>query len=141
MGDELLVVLFFAAVRRRHRQLSQCLHSPAAGRAIGGPPAVALSQVRQPVCAGTTTSRFSPGSSFGGAAATAGIRSRIQYPLIELATALIWAWMATGATGTSSSRFAGALFLTILLGIAMTDAREYIIPDEFSIGGLVSGWC
>jgi leader peptidase (prepilin peptidase)/N-methyltransferase len=31
------------------------------------------------------------------------------------------------------------VFLTLLLGIAMTDAREYIIPDEFSLGGLVIG--
>ena len=29
--------------------------------------------------------------------------------------------------------------MTILLGIAMTDAREYLIPDEFTIGGLVIG--
>jgi leader peptidase (prepilin peptidase)/N-methyltransferase len=28
------------------------------------------------------------------------------------------------------------VFFTLLLGIAMTDAREYIIPDEFSLGGL-----
>jgi len=28
---------------------------------------------------------------------------------------------------------------TLLLGIAVTDAREYIIPDEFSLGGLVLG--
>jgi hypothetical protein len=32
-----------------------------------------------------------------------------------------------------------AVFFTILLGIALTDAREYIIPDEFSLGGLVIG--
>jgi leader peptidase (prepilin peptidase)/N-methyltransferase len=32
-----------------------------------------------------------------------------------------------------------ALFFTLLLGIALTDARSYIIPDEFSIGGLVLG--
>ena len=31
------------------------------------------------------------------------------------------------------------MFGTILLGIAMTDAREYIIPDEFTWGGLVIG--
>ena len=31
------------------------------------------------------------------------------------------------------------MFVTILLGIAMTDARAYIIPDEFSLGGLVLG--
>jgi leader peptidase (prepilin peptidase)/N-methyltransferase len=31
------------------------------------------------------------------------------------------------------------VFGTVLLGIAMTDARAYIIPDEFSIGGLALG--
>lgn len=62
----------------------------------------------------------------------------IQYPLIELATGLIWAWMA-GRYGFELDALRAALFLTLLLGIAMTDAREYIIPDEFSIGGLVLG--
>jgi leader peptidase (prepilin peptidase)/N-methyltransferase len=33
----------------------------------------------------------------------------------------------------------GAVFATILLGIAMTDARSYLIPDEFSLGGLAIG--
>jgi leader peptidase (prepilin peptidase)/N-methyltransferase len=33
----------------------------------------------------------------------------------------------------------GGVFITLLLGIALTDAREYIIPDEFTIGGLVAG--
>lgn len=62
----------------------------------------------------------------------------IQYPLIELATALIWAGFAWRA-GPSLEAVRGAFFFTILLGIAMTDAREYIIPDEFSIGGLILG--
>ncbi|HSC58216.1 MAG TPA: prepilin peptidase [Gemmatimonadales bacterium] len=62
----------------------------------------------------------------------------IQYPLIELVTAAIWAGFAW-ALGPSLEAFRGAIFFTILLGIAMTDAREYIIPDEFSIGGLVLG--
>jgi leader peptidase (prepilin peptidase)/N-methyltransferase len=62
----------------------------------------------------------------------------IQYPLIELATATIWVWMAM-QFGNELEAVRGALFLTILLGIAMTDAREYIIPDEFSIGGLILG--
>lgn len=62
----------------------------------------------------------------------------IQYPLIELATALLWAWMAYRYS-LEWEALRAALFLTILLGIAMTDAREYIIPDEFSIGGLVIG--
>jgi leader peptidase (prepilin peptidase)/N-methyltransferase len=62
----------------------------------------------------------------------------IQYPLIELVTALIWAFMAW-RYGIGLEGLKGAAFATILLGIAMTDARAYIIPDEFSIGGLVLG--
>ena len=69
---------------------------------------------------------------------TCGSRISIQYPLIELATALIW----VGAFLYFESPWralSGAIFGTLLLGIAMTDAREYIIPDEFSGGGLVVG--
>ena len=61
-----------------------------------------------------------------------------MYPLVELATALIWAGMAWHH-GPSLDALSGAVFGTILLGIAMTDARTYIIPDEFSLGGLVIG--
>ena len=60
------------------------------------------------------------------------------YPLIELATACIWAYMAW-RHGITIEALRGAVFGTILLGIAMTDARQYIIPDEFSWGGLVIG--
>ena len=60
------------------------------------------------------------------------------YPTVELATALVWAWMA-GTRGFTPEALGGALFCTILLGIAMTDAREYLIPDEFTLGGLVIG--
>lgn len=62
----------------------------------------------------------------------------VQYPLVELATGLIWAgtfWHF----GLEPEALRGALLLTILLGIALTDARFYIIPDEFSIGGAVLG--
>lgn len=62
----------------------------------------------------------------------------IQYPLVELANALIWAFMAW-REGPTITFLAGAVFFSILLGITMTDAREYIIPDEFSLGGLVIG--
>ncbi|HUR95528.1 MAG TPA: prepilin peptidase [Gemmatimonadales bacterium] len=61
-----------------------------------------------------------------------------QYPLIELATALLWAFM-TWRYGFGLEALRGAAFFTVLLGIAMTDARAYIIPDEFSLGGLVLG--
>jgi leader peptidase (prepilin peptidase) / N-methyltransferase len=62
----------------------------------------------------------------------------VQYPLIELVTAGIWAYMAW-RHGPALEALRGATFATILLGIAMTDARAYIIPDEFSWGGLVIG--
>jgi len=62
----------------------------------------------------------------------------VQYPLIELATAGIWAYMAW-RHGVSLETLRGAVFGTILLGIAMTDAREYIIPNEFTLGGLMIG--
>ncbi|MEZ4587983.1 MAG: prepilin peptidase [Gemmatimonadales bacterium] len=62
----------------------------------------------------------------------------VLYPLVELATGVLWAWMAW-RFGPTLLALKGALFTTILLGIAMTDAREYIIPDEFTIGGMVLG--
>jgi leader peptidase (prepilin peptidase)/N-methyltransferase len=62
----------------------------------------------------------------------------VQYPLIELATGVIWAWMAW-RFGFGLEALRGAVFATILLGIAVTDARAYIIPDEFSLGGLALG--
>ncbi|HEV8176802.1 MAG TPA: prepilin peptidase [Gemmatimonadales bacterium] len=62
----------------------------------------------------------------------------MMYPLIELATAGIWAYMAW-RHGLTIEALRGAAFFTILLGIAMTDARRYIIPDEFSWGGLAIG--
>jgi hypothetical protein len=41
--------------------------------------------------------------------------------------------------GLSAESARGAVFLTILLGIAITDARFYIIPDQFSLGGGLLG--
>lgn len=62
----------------------------------------------------------------------------VQYPLIELATGLVWAGVFTLYGPTWEALRAGA-FLTILLGISISDARFYIIPDEFSVGGAVLG--
>jgi leader peptidase (prepilin peptidase)/N-methyltransferase len=62
----------------------------------------------------------------------------IQYPLIELATAVIWGYFAW-RHGLSVEALRDAVFVTLLLGIAMTDAREYIIPNEFTYGGMALG--
>ena len=60
------------------------------------------------------------------------------YPAIELATALIWV-AAVVRYGLTWQALVVAVFFTLLLGIATTDARTYLIPDEFSLGGLVLG--
>lgn len=69
-----------------------------------------------------------------------GCRTRIspQYPLVELVTAGIWVGAAM-RFGVQWQALVVAVFFTILLGIALTDARTYIIPDEFTIGGTVLG--
>lgn len=67
-----------------------------------------------------------------------GTRISAQYPIIETATALIWIGSAA-VHGPTVEALRAALFLTILLGIAMTDAREMVIPDQFSLGGTALG--
>ena len=65
-------------------------------------------------------------------------RISIQYPLIELTTASLWV-AAVLRHGFGWQALSSGLFFTLLLGIALTDARKYIIPDEFTWGGLVIG--
>jgi len=61
-----------------------------------------------------------------------------QYPIIEAVVGVLWlaAMLAYGPT----LRFVAAAVLgTILIGIAVTDARHYLIPDEYNWVGLVLG--
>lgn len=60
----------------------------------------------------------------------------IQYPLVELATGLLWV-AAFVVYGPSFLALRMAVFATLLLGIAVTDAREFLIPDGFTVFGLV----
>ncbi|HEX6135555.1 MAG TPA: prepilin peptidase [Longimicrobiales bacterium] len=62
----------------------------------------------------------------------------VQYPLIELVTALIWI-AAVVRFGVTFDALHSAIFLTILLGIAMTDAKEMVIPDQFTLVGAALG--
>jgi len=58
------------------------------------------------------------------------------YPLLELVVALGWlgAELHYGATLTA---FRVAVLGTILLGIMITDATHYVIPDGFTVFGLI----
>jgi prepilin signal peptidase PulO-like enzyme (type II secretory pathway) len=60
----------------------------------------------------------------------------IRYPLTELACAAIWGSMVL-VHGPSFEALRGALLLTLLLGVALSDARFYLIPDQFTLGGAV----
>ena len=60
----------------------------------------------------------------------------MQYPAVELLVALGWvACVLTFDVTFEALRV--AIFGTILFGIAVTDAKHYLIPDGFTISGLV----
>lgn len=59
-----------------------------------------------------------------------------QYPAVELAVAL--GWLASfWYFGLTFEALRIAIFGTILLGIAVTDALHYLIPDGFTLSGLL----
>jgi leader peptidase (prepilin peptidase)/N-methyltransferase len=57
-----------------------------------------------------------------------------MYPAVEATTALIWGG-AAALLGPTLVAVQLAVAATLLLGIAVSDARAFIIPHEFSIGG------
>ncbi len=67
-----------------------------------------------------------------------GARISAQYVLVEAAGALIWGGAAWWF-GPSLAAVHAAVLATLALGIALTDGRYFVIPDEFSLGGLGLG--
>ena len=67
-----------------------------------------------------------------------GAKVSIQYPLVELAVGCIWAGAVAGL-GPTWSALSAAVFFTLVLGIAITDVKTFIIPHEFTIGGGIIG--
>jgi leader peptidase (prepilin peptidase) / N-methyltransferase len=65
-------------------------------------------------------------------------RISIQYPVIELAVALTWLAMALWH-GPGLEAVRASILFTILLGIAIIDARHRIIPDQLSVVGALIG--
>ena len=58
------------------------------------------------------------------------------YPIVEALTGLIWV-LALVYAGPSFMALRLAVFATILLGVAITDFRDYVIPDGFTVTGLL----
>jgi leader peptidase (prepilin peptidase) / N-methyltransferase len=59
----------------------------------------------------------------------------LQYPAVELAVALGWL-AAFWHFGVGLEALRVSVFGSILLGIAITDARHYLIPDGYTLSGL-----
>jgi leader peptidase (prepilin peptidase)/N-methyltransferase len=65
-------------------------------------------------------------------------RISVQYPLVEVAVGLVW-FGGAAQFGITVEGLSAAVFVTLLLGIALTDAQHYVIPDIFSLGGAAAG--
>jgi leader peptidase (prepilin peptidase)/N-methyltransferase len=70
-----------------------------------------------------------------GRCSNCGERISIQYPIVELLVGLIWLDVYFHF-GISFTGFRLAVFATVLLGIAITDAKHFLIPDGFTVFGL-----
>jgi leader peptidase (prepilin peptidase) / N-methyltransferase len=70
-----------------------------------------------------------------GRCSSCGERISIQYPIVEFLVGLIWL-VAYFHFGLSFTAFRIAVFATVLLGIAITDAKHFLIPDGFTVFGL-----
>jgi leader peptidase (prepilin peptidase)/N-methyltransferase len=60
----------------------------------------------------------------------------VQYPAVELLVAVGWV-VSVYAFDLTFEALRVAVFGTLLLGIAVTDAKTYLIPDGFTVSGLV----
>ncbi|MDE3152304.1 MAG: prepilin peptidase [Gemmatimonadota bacterium] len=60
----------------------------------------------------------------------------VQYPLVELAVAVLW-FFTVRQMGAGFVAVRVAVMATVLLGVAITDAKHYLIPDGFTLFGLV----
>ena len=58
------------------------------------------------------------------------------YPLAELSIGILWA-LCVARYGATFSTLRLAVFLTILVGVAVTDLKYYLIPDGFTVPGLL----
>jgi len=61
-----------------------------------------------------------------------------QYPLIEIATAVLWV-LVYAQYGLSMVTLVGCIFAAILLVAAFTDINEGIIPDRLTYPGILLG--
>jgi leader peptidase (prepilin peptidase) / N-methyltransferase len=72
----------------------------------------------------------------GGKCAGCALPISLEYPLVEITVALLWAGSAfLAGWGLDALRL--ATFSTIMFGITLTDAKHYVIPDGFTVFGFL----
>ena len=62
----------------------------------------------------------------------------IRYPLVEALTGAVFFWIAW-SRGLSPAAFKLAVFAAILIALIFCDFEKRILPDEFTLGGIVIG--
>lgn len=62
-----------------------------------------------------------------------------HYPVVELLNGLFYAFIFW-RYDVDPMAWKLALFVSMMLVLVVTDWREYILPDELTIGGLIIGW-
>jgi leader peptidase (prepilin peptidase) / N-methyltransferase len=60
----------------------------------------------------------------------------LQYPMVEALVGLLWV-SSFLYLGVTFEALRVSAFATLLLGIAVTDAKHYLIPDGFTVSGLI----
>jgi leader peptidase (prepilin peptidase) / N-methyltransferase len=65
-----------------------------------------------------------------------GLPISVQYPAVELLLGIVW-FLCAYHFGFSFTALRVAVFASFLIGIAITDLKHYVIPDGFTITGLV----
>src|SRR5258708_191004 len=67
-----------------------------------------------------------------------GKRIPARYPIVEALTAVLF-FSFVGALGPTLLAFKFCLLSALLVGMIFSDFEERILPDEFTIGGIVAG--
>jgi leader peptidase (prepilin peptidase) / N-methyltransferase len=65
-------------------------------------------------------------------------RISLRYPIVELATAIVFA-ICVAFLGVSLPALKWCLFSAILIALMATDLERRILPDEFTLGGVLLG--
>jgi leader peptidase (prepilin peptidase)/N-methyltransferase len=65
-------------------------------------------------------------------------RISARYPIVELLTGVLFA-VATYQHGVTPAAAKTCLFASLLIALIFSDLEQFILPDEFTLGGLAAG--